>query len=304
MAKYLVTGGAGFIGSNLVDKLIEKGHEVVVIDNLSTGKKENINPSAKFYQFDICDIDKIYGAFDGVKFVFHLAAIPSVPMSIQDPVGTSEINILGTINVLRAAQVAGCKRVIFASSSAVYGDQKEFPIKESAVLNFKSPYALHKLVGEQYARLFTDIYKLPVICLRYFNVYGPRIDINSDYSLVIGKFLKLHAQNMPLTIFGDGNQTRSFCYVDDVIEANIKASENDKLVGGEVINIGHEKSFSINSLAELIGGKIQYLPERLGDILHTQADISLAKELLNWEPKICLRDGVEKTKQWFLKNEE
>jgi UDP-glucose 4-epimerase len=302
MAKYLVTGGAGFIGSNLVDKLIEKGHEVAVIDNLSTGKKENINSSAKFYQFDICDSGELYKYFEGVDFVFHLAAIPSVPISIKEPVSTSKINILGTINVLKAASDAKVKRVIFASSSAVYGEQKDFPIKESATLNFKSPYALHKLVGEQYARLFTDIYKLPVICLRYFNVYGPRIDVDSDYSLVLGKFLKLHAQNMPLTVFGDGNQTRSFCYIDDVVEANIKASESDKLVGGEIINIGHEKSFSINGLAELIGGKIQYLPERLGDILHTQADISLAKELLGWEPKFNLKDGVEKTKQWFLKN--
>jgi len=302
MAKCLVTGGAGFIGSNLVDKLIEKGHGVTVIDNLSSGKKENINPSASFYQFDVCDLDKMSPIFNGMDFVFHLAAIPSVPISIQDPVGTSKVNILGTVNVLKAAADAGVNRVIFASSSAVYGDQKDFPIKETAALNFKSPYALHKLIGEQYAKMFTELYRLPVICLRYFNVYGPRIDIGSDYGLVIGKFLKLHSQRLPLTVFGDGNQTRSFCYIDDVVEANIKASESDMLFGGETINIGHEKSFSINNLAELIGGQVEYLPERLGDILYTQADISLAKKLLNWEPKVNLKDGVEKTKQWFYGN--
>lgn len=297
--KCLVTGGAGFIGSSLVDKLIEKNHEVVIIDNLSTGKKENINPKAIFHRVDICDFEKIRDHFKGIDYVFHLAAIPRVPFSIEDPVGTSKVNILGTVNVFKAAIDSKVKRIIFASSSAIYGDQKEFPLKENMAPNPVSPYGLQKLVGEQVAKLFTNLYKTPIISLRYFNVYGPRIDFDSDYSLVLGKFLRLNTQNKPLTIFGDGEQTRSFCYVDDVVQANLRAAESKKIKGGEVINIGSEKSYSINYLSKLIGGKVQYFPPRVGDLPHSQADITLAKNLFNWEPKISFNNGIEMTKQWF-----
>lgn len=297
--KYLVTGGAGFIGSNLVDKLVEKNHEVAIIDNLSTGKKENINPKADFYQLDICDFEKIKPLFQEVDYVFHLAAIPRVPLSIEDPVGTSKVNILGTINVFKVAIDAGVKRIVFASSSSVYGEQKELPLRENMAPNPVSPYGLQKLVGEQIAKLFVQLYKVPIVCLRYFNVYGPKIDFDSDYSLVLGKFLRLRAQGKPLTIFGDGEQTRAFCYIDDVIDANIKAVESEKIKGGEVINIGQEKSYSVNYLSRLIGGKVEYLPPRVGDPLHTQANITLAKNLLNWQPKVDIKDGVEVTKQWF-----
>ncbi|MBU2540177.1 SDR family oxidoreductase [Patescibacteria group bacterium] len=297
--KYLITGGAGFIGSHLVDKLIKQNHQVVVIDNLSTGKKENLNPKVEFYQLDIRDFNKIKPCFQGVDYVLHLAAIPRVPISIKDPVGTSQVNILGTINVFKAAIDEGVKRIIFASSSSIYGDQKKFPLKENMIPNPLSPYGLQKFVGEQTAKLFVGLYKVPIVCLRYFNVYGPRIDFDSDYSLVLGKFLRLRVQNKPLTIFGDGEQTRAFCYIDDVVDANIKAAESKKIKGGEIINIGQKKSYSINYLSKLIGGSVQYLPPRLGDPLHTQADINLAKKLLNWQPKTDFATGVGKTKEWF-----
>jgi len=300
----LVTGGAGFIGSHLVDELIEAGHDVAVIDNLSTGKKENINLKAGFHQLDICDFDKIKPLFEGVDFVFHLAAIPRVPLSIENPVLTSRVNILGTINVFKAAADNSCKRVVSASSSSVYGNQDRLPLQETMAPNPLSPYGLQKLSGEQFAKLFTSLYGIPIVCLRYFNVYGSRIDFNSDYSLVLGKFLRLKSENKPLTIYGDGEQTRGFCFVDDVVKANIKAMESNKLNGGEAINIGQEKSYSINYLSKLIGGEVKYLPPRSGDPLHTQADISLARDLLSWEPKVDFKDGVEIVKKWFQKNYE
>ena len=302
MAKILVTGGAGFIGSHLTDKLIEKDHQVVVIDNLSTGKKENLNSKTDFHNLDICDFEKIKPLFEGVDFVFHLAAIPRVPLSVKDPVTTSKVNILGTINVFKAAIDGGVRRVIFASSSSVYGNQQILPLKEDMIPNPISPYGLQKLVGEKFAKLFTKLYKISIISLRYFNVYGPRVDFSSDYSLVIGKFLKQKAEGKPLTIFGDGEQTRGFCYVDDVVKANILAMESEKLKGGEVINVGSEVSHSINYLAKLIGGEVKYLPPREGDVLHTKADITLAKELLNWQPKVSLEEGVRRTAEWFDKN--
>ncbi len=297
--RILVTGGAGFIGSHLVDRLIKENHKVVVIDNLTTGKKENVNPQADFYNLDICDFEKIKPLFENIDFVFHLAAIPRVPVSVEDPVGTSKVNILGTINVFKAAIEAKVKRIIFASSSSVYGNQEKLPFKEDMKPNPVSPYALQKLVGEQFAKLFTKLYGIPIISLRYFNVYGPRIDFNSDYSLVIGKFLKQKAEGKPLTIFGDGEQTRDFCYIDDVVDATIKAMESEKLKGGEVINIGSGKSYSINYLADLIGGKKEYLAPRKGDVKHTQADITLAKKLLAWQPKISFEEGLKKVQEWF-----
>jgi len=299
MAKYLVTGGAGFIGSHLADKLIENGNKIAIIDNLSGGKKENINPKADFYDFDICDFEKIKPVFQGIDCVFHLAAIPRVPVSIKDPVNTSRTNILGTINVFKAGIDNNVKRIIFASSSSVYGNQKKLPLREDMKPDPISPYGLQKLAGEQFAGLFSRLYGVPIICLRFFNVYGPRIDPNGEYSLVIGKFLKQKKQGTPLTILGDGEQTRGFTYVGDVVDANIKAVESEKLKGGEAINIGQKESSSINYLAGLIGGKVQYLPPRAGDILRTSADISLAKKLLGWRPAVSLEEGLKKTIEWF-----
>lgn len=299
--KILITGGAGFIGSNLSDKLIENGHDVSIIDNFYTGKKENINQKAVFHEADISDFEKIKPFFEGKDCVFHLAAIPRVPLSIIDPVTTSKVNILGTVNVFKAAAEAKVKRVVFASSSSIYGAQEKMPFKEDMVPNPLSPYGLQKSVGEQLARMFSKLYNIEIVCLRYFNVYGPRIDFNSDYSLVLGRFLKLKSEGKPMTIYGDGEQTRAFCYVDDVVSANIKAFESDKIKGGEVINIGQQESYSINYLANLLGGEVSYLPPRSGDPLHTKADISLAKELLDWEPKVEFSDGVKIVKDWFEK---
>jgi len=302
MFKVIVTGGAGFIGSHLVDKLIEEGHEVIVIDDLFAGKKENINSKAVFYKKDICDFEEIKPLFVGVDYVFHLAAIPRIPFSIKNPIKTSKVNILGTINVFKAASENKIKRVIFASSSSVYGNQDKLPLKEEMIPSPISPYSLQKFVGEKFAKLFTNLYDLPVICLRYFNVYGPRLDFDSDYSLVIGKFLKQNEEKKPLTIYGSGEQTRGFCYVGDVVRANIKAMECERLKGGEVINISSGQTQSINYLAELIGGLVKYLPVRKGDVLHTKADISLANDVLSWEPKISFQEGFERTMSWFQKN--
>ena len=297
--KILVTGGAGFIGSHLADKLIEKGHKVAVIDNLSTGRKENLNPKAIFKNTDICDFEKIKPLFQGVDYVFHLAAIPRVPLSIENPVRTSQVNIMGTVNVFKASIEAKAKRIIFASSSSVYGNQKKLPLKESMIPDPLSPYGLQKLTCERFVKMFTDLYGIPIVSLRYFNVFGPRVDFESDYSLVIGKFLRQFTKKEPLTIFGDGEQTRGFCYVDDVNEANIKSMESKKIKGGEVINVGSNKSHSVNYLAKLIGGQKKYLSPREGDPLHTQADVSLAKELLGWQPKTSFEDGLEEVKKWF-----
>lgn len=297
--KYLVTGGAGFIGSHLVDKLIERGHDVVVIDNLSTGNLKNLNPKAKFFKEDICNFEKISPIFNEIDYVFHLAAIPRVPISIEDPVNTSKVNVMGTVNVFKAAVDSKIKRVVFASSSSIYGAQKKLPLVENMSPNPLSPYGLQKLIGEQYAKMFVDLFKIQIVCLRYFNVYGPRIDFDSDYSLVLGRFLKLKSQNKPLTIYGDGEQTRGFCFVEDVVDANIKASESQKIKGGEVINIGQENSYSINYLVKLLEGEAHYLPARTGDPRHTQADTMLAQNLLLWKPKVDFSDGVNITKKWF-----
>ncbi|MDD5738595.1 MAG: NAD-dependent epimerase/dehydratase family protein [Candidatus Pacebacteria bacterium] len=305
--KVLVTGGAGFIGSHLVDKLVELGHSVLVLDNLSNGKKENINPKAEFHQVDICDFEIMCLYFKDIDYVFHLAALPRIPFSIQNPIGTSNVNIMGTINVFEAAKQNKVKRVISTSSSSVYGNQDKLPLKEDMALNPISPYGLQKWVGEQFAKLYTEIYNLPVVSIRPFNVYGPRLDVESDYSLALGRFLKLKSLNKPLTINGDGEQTRGYCYVEDLVEAFILAMQSQKVKGGEVINAGSNKAYSINFLADLIGGEKVYGPERQGDIRHTQADVSLAKELLDWEPKMDFTEGVKKTIEWFneqTKNEK
>ncbi|MCP6726802.1 MAG: NAD-dependent epimerase/dehydratase family protein [Patescibacteria group bacterium] len=299
--KIIVTGGAGFIGSHLTDALINAGHEVVVVDNLSTGKRENVNEQAKFVESDITDFPSLLEIFEQEQpqGVFHLAAIPRAPLSIEDPVGTSKANILGTVNVLKAAADVKAQRVVFASSSSVYGDQATMPLKETMIPAPISPYGLQKLVGEQFAKVFSDLYELPVVSLRYFSVYGPRIDVNSDYSLVLGKFLKQHKEGKPLTIFGDGTQTRAFCYVDDVVKANIRAMESAAIQGGEVINVGGDTQTSINELAELIGSETTHLPVRVGDMQHTQADLSEVKRLLEWEPVVSFSEGVKRTIEWF-----
>ena len=293
MVKCLVTGGAGFIGSNLADALIEKGHEVLIIDNLSTGKRENINPKAKFFELDLRDFEKVRPVFNGVDFVFHEAALPRIPLSIEKPIETNDINIKGTLNVLVAAKEAKVKKVIYASSSSVYGHQKELPMKEDMACRPLNPYALQKYVGELYCKIFPEIYGLPTVSLRYFNVYGPRQPGEGAYTPVIGIFLTQKMQGRRLTVTGDGEQTRDFTHVFDVVRANILAMELESVGKGETINIGAGENHSINEIARMVGGEITYIPLPPGEMRDTLADISMAKKLLDWQPEIKLEEGIK-----------
>lgn len=299
MAKIIVTGGAGFIGSNIVDALVQKGHEVLVIDNLSTGKKENINPKAKFIEEDLRDFDKIQPFFEGVDFVFHEAALPRIPLSIEKPIETNGINIGATLNVLVAAAGAKVKKVIYASSSSALGNNAQMPMKEDTLCAPLNPYALQKYVGELYCKIFSDIYGLPTVSLRYFNVYGPRQPREGSYVPVIGIFLTQKSKGEKLTITGDGKQTRDFTHVFDVVRANILAMESGKVGRGEVINIGGGNNHSINEIAKMVGGEAIHLPARPGEMQDTLADITKAKTLLGWQPEITLEEGVKK----LLENE-
>jgi len=290
--KAIVTGGAGFIGSHLVDALVSFGIEVSIIDNLSTGKIENLNPKAKFFNVDVCNLNNINHLFNGIDIVFHLAAVASVQYSIENPKETNDINVGGTLNVLLSAKEAGVKRLVFSSSSSVYGDVDKIPTNESRKINPKSPYALHKYTGELYCKLFSEIYNLETVCLRYFNVYGPRQNPNGAYASVIAKFSDLKRNKEILTITGDGNQTRDFVFVEDVARANIFAAESDRVGKGEVVNIGSGKKYSVNEIAKIIGGPTKNIPQRV-EPKDSMADISLAKFLLDWEPSISLEDGLE-----------
>ena len=294
--KILVTGGAGFIGSNLVDELIKKGDEVIVVDNLLTGKRENINSKAKFYEVDIRDLEKIKPLFSGVDYVFHLAAFARVQPSIEDPITANDINLNGTLNVLVAARDAKVKKVVYSASSSAYGDQKEMPLRENMPARPLSPYGLQKYIGELYCRLFSAIYKLPTVSLRYFNVYGKRQVLEGAYCLVMGIFVRQRLAGEPMTIVDDGEQRRDYTSVVDVARANILAAENDKVGKGEVINIGKGKSYSVNELAKMIGGPTVNIEPRI-EPKESLADNSLAKRLLGWEPTVNLPKWLEEYKK-------
>ena len=259
MNKYLVTGGAGFIGSNLVDELIKLGNEVVVLDNLSTGKKENLNPRAKFIKADIRNLEEIRPAFEGINGVFHLAAMPRVQFSIENPAETNEVNVNGVLNVLIASRDAKVKRAVYSASSSVYGNTEVLPTNENIKPNSMSPYGLQKYIGEEYCRLFSLIYGLETVSLRYFNVYGWRMADSGAYLTVIKVFLNQKAAGKPLTITGDGNQTRDFTHIRDVARANILAMQSLNIGKGEAINIGAGKNYSVNQIADLIGGEKKYI---------------------------------------------
>jgi nucleoside-diphosphate-sugar epimerase len=298
--KVVVVGGAGFIGSHLVDELIKRKNKVIVVDNLSGGKKENVNPKAKLKILDIRNRPALAEVMMGAKYVFHLAALPRVQYSIEHPDETSEVNVMGTINVLMAAKSAGVKRVIYSASSSAYGDQPTMPLVEKMPANPKSPYGLQKYIGELYCRVWSLVYGLETVSLRYFNVYGSRQDPDGAYALVIGKFLKQRKNNEPLTVTGDGTQTRDFTHVRDVVQANVLASLSRKVGTGEVINIGAGRNQSINRIAELIGGPVKRVKARL-EPHDTLADNSLARKLLNWRPQVTLSKGVsELKKEWGL----
>ena len=296
MPKCLVTGGAGFIGSNLADALIERGDEVIIIDNLTTGKRENINPKADFRETDIRDLAAIAPLFQGVDYVFHFAAFPRVQPSIEDPATANDINLNGTLNVLIAARDAGVKKVVYSASSSAYGDQTEMPLREDMPARPLSPYGLQKYAGELYCRLFSDIYGLPTVSLRYFNVYGKRQALEGAYCLVMGIFVNQRLKGEPMTITNDGNQRRDFTSVVDVVRANIMAAESKNVGQGEVINIGRGKNYSVNELARMIGGPIVYGEKRI-EPKETLADNSLAKKLLGWKPTVDLPDWLEEYKK-------
>lgn len=286
MYKCLVTGGAGFIGSNLVDELIKRGDKVIVIDNLSTGKKENLNPKAEFIEADLRDLEKIKPLFSGVDYVFHIAALARVQPSIEDPVKYNDHNVNGTLNVLVASKDAKVKKVVYSASSSAYGNNEDGPQAEDRQAVPMSPYGLQKYIGELYCRLFSHVYKLPTVCLRYFNVYGKRMVLEGAYASVIGIFGKQRMEEKALTIVGDGEQKRCYTYVNDIVRANILASESD-ISDGRPINTGNCKEFTVNQIAKMIGGQTMNIPARI-EPRRNLCDNRLAKELLNWEPTMDL----------------
>ncbi|MDO8626806.1 MAG: NAD-dependent epimerase/dehydratase family protein [Candidatus Magasanikbacteria bacterium] len=303
MAKYLVTGGAGFIGTNLVKKLLEDNHVVTVIDNYASGRlPDRVLAGAEYIEADIRDFNAVKQACQGVDGIFHLAALPRVLFSVEHPLATHDVNINGTFNVLLAARDTGVKRVVFSTSSAAYGDQAVYPLKEDGIIKKPvSPYGFHKLVGEEYCRLFSELYKLETVSLCYFNIYGPHFDPKGAYALVIGRFLKLRQEGKPLTVRGDGEMFRDYTHVFDAVTANILAMTKNTVGHGEVINIGYGEPHSVNEIVKLIGGDFVFVDPLPGEMKFTHADNSKARELLGWQPTIDLAEGIARLKQeWHL----
>ena len=295
--KAVVTGGAGFIGSHITDALIERGFDVHVVDNYAGGKRaDRMNPKAAYHEVDVRDYDKLAPIVKGAVYVFHEAALPRVQFSIEQPELTFSVNVGGTVSVLRAAHEGGVGRLVYAASSSTYGNQTTLPLSEELPAQPKSPYGLQKYVGELSCRLWTEVYGLPTVSLRYFNVYGPKFDPNGAYALVIGKFLKQKKEDTPLTITGDGTQTRDFTHVSDVVRANLLAAESPKVGKGEVLNIGAGRNLSVNDLAAMIGGPSVHVEPRL-EPHDTLADNRKARELLGWEPRVRLEDGIMMLKE-------
>lgn len=287
-----VTGGAGFIGSQITDALIAKGHQVTALDNFSTGKRDYLNPAAALVELDLATSTTVAQALASCEVVFHTAALARVPRSIEDPLGTHAANVTGTLNLLKAAVDAGVRRVVYSSSSSVYGDQPVLPLTEDMPPNPLNPYACQKLMGELYCRNFARVFGLQTVCLRYFNVYGPRQVMEGAYRLVIGIFLEQRRLGQPLTIHGDGLQTRDFTHVHDVVRANLLAGAAPQVGLGEPINIGSGREFSINRVAELIGGPTVHQPPRGFDERFKRASVAAAQRLLGWTPSIPLEDGI------------
>jgi len=289
--KFLVTGGAGFIGTNLVMHLRAQGYDVAILDDFSAGKRERVPSDVMVHEADVCDTKAVCEAAKGMDFIFHLAALPSVQFSLENPIAAHRVNVDGTLSVLEAARSAGSPRVIFTSSAAVYGDVEACPIDESVSKNPKSPYGLHKYIGEQLMTLWSEQYDVETVSLRLFNVYGPHMDPEGAYAAVVGKFLKQHEEGKSLTIVGTGEQTRDFIHVKDVARAFLAAALSDDVGNGEVCNIGSGKEVSIKTIADLIGGDIEHLPLRV-EPMRSCADISRAQRILTWQPEIPLADGL------------
>jgi nucleoside-diphosphate-sugar epimerase len=305
--RYLVTGGAGFIGSNTVDELVRRGHNVVVLDDLSSGKKENLTGlrgKIEILEYSVTDLDRLQAACRGVDYVLHLGARTSVPRSVIDPLETNRVNVDGTLNVLVAARDAKVKRVVFAGSSSVYGETPTLPKREDMPPAPISPYGLSKLAGEMYGQVFQRCYGLEFVSLRYFNVFGPRQDPGSAYSGVLSLFNAAVLDGTQPVVYGDGEQSRDFTYVGNVVEANLLACEA-KRAAGLAINIGTGSRYTLNqtlTLLEKITGrpaKAKYAPPREGDIRDSQADITLAKNVLGYNPRIAFEEGLKHTWEWF-----
>src|SRR6266567_780643 len=293
--KAAVVGGAGFIGSNLVDALVDRGDDVIVVDNMASGYRRNLNAAAPLHQVDIAvDSEGLTSALHGREVVFLTAARPRVPLSIEDPVGTHAVNVTGALRVLKAAVDAGVKRVVYSSSSSVYGDQPVLPLTEDMPPGPLNPYACQKLMGEIYARNFAHIYGLQTVCLRYFNVYGPRQVTEGAYRLVISIFMDQRERGEQMTIHGDGLQTRDFTWVGDVVRANVLAAESDRVGKGEPINVGAGCEVSVKRIAELIGGPVVHVPPRGFDERFKRASVERARDLLGWEPQVQIEEGIRR----------
>ena len=301
--KYVITGGAGFIGSNLVERLVKEGNEVHVIDNFSFGKLENCNKKAHYYNIDLSqksNFNQVKEVCKNADSVFHLACIARVQPSIKNPVEYEMNNTISTVNILKASVESNVRRFIYSSSSSVYGNQTNLPLKEDFKTNPLSPYGAQKLYGEILCKTFSKVYGLETVSLRYFNVYGEKQNIDGAYALVIGIFLNQRSNEKSLTIRGDGSQRRDFTYVGDVVRANILASRSEHVGSGEIINIGNGKNKSINEIASYVGGKIKYI-EPVLEPFETLADNLKAKKLLNWEPKQDVKSWI---KDYIKKNYE
>lgn len=312
-SRFLVTGGAGFIGSNLVEKILDMGYRVTVLDNFSTGEENNIKEFEDDCNFsliegDICNLADCREACKNIDYVLHQAALGSVPRSIEDPIATNEANICGTLNMMVAARDNNVKRFVYASSSSVYGDSSDLPKKENKIGKPLSPYAITKAAGELYGKNFFDLYELPAIGLRYFNVFGKKQNPDSIYAAVIPKFIKKLMNGEAPTIYGDGNQSRDFTYVENVVEANLLACSAGPEALGEVFNIGNEDRITLNDLYVRLCKLLDidkapiYGPERSGDIKHSNADVSKAKNILNYRPLYSFNEGLELCINWYMNN--
>ena len=306
MSFYLVTGGAGFIGSHLTEELVRRGERVRVADSLITGHRHNLAhvDGVDFVEGDLADLAVARRAVQGVDYVLHQAAIPSVPRSVDDPITSNRANIDATLNVITAARDARVKRVVYAASSSAYGNTETLPKHEDMPANPLSPYALQKLVGEQYMQLFTALYGLETVSIRYFNVFGPRQDPSSPYSGVISLFAKALIQNTPPTIYGDGEQTRDFTYVANVVDGVLRAV-TAPAASGQVINVATGSRISLNKLfatmKDVMGSRLEpaYAPPRVGDVKDSQADITRARTLLGYQPLVSLEEGLRRTLEWY-----
>jgi nucleoside-diphosphate-sugar epimerase len=304
--KYLITGGAGFIGSNLARKLLEQDHRVRILDNFSSGRQDNLNDiidRVELIEGDIRDYWTVVKAVTGIDYILHQAALPSVPRSVKNPLTSNEVNINGTLNLLEAARMAGVMKFVMASSSSVYGESEVLPKHEGMTPGPLSPYAITKITNEYYCRVYWQLYKFPTVCLRYFNIFGPHQDPNSEYAAVIPKFITALVENRSPVVYGDGEQSRDFTYIDNCVEANLLAVTNDGILG-EAYNVACGGRYTLNELLDLLRKIIgvntpaKYDPPRPGDIRHSYADISKLKAS-GYDPRIGFEEGLKRTVAFF-----